>query len=70
MKSFVVLSVRFPAASKRSEALPIITSGWLMGNMLRKTIICRRWYCARAVPIVPTEAPMMAAGLPDHALSP
>src|SRR6185503_17569799 len=42
MKSFVASSVRFPEASNRSEALPIITSGWLTGNMLRKTIICRR----------------------------
>ena len=70
MKSFVVSSVKFPSASNRSAALPIITSGWLMGNIFRKTNIWRRWYCARAVPMVPTDAPMIATGLPDHALSP
>jgi hypothetical protein len=70
MNIFVCSSVRFPSASNRSEAFAIITSGWLTGNMLSKTIICRRCYCARAVPIEPSEAPMMAAGFPDHALSP
>src|SRR5205807_9440532 len=70
MKSFVGSSVRFPSASNRVEAWPIITSGWLMGNMFRKTMIWRRWYCARAVPMAPIEAPMIAAGFPDQALSP
>jgi hypothetical protein len=53
---------------KKSAAT--ITSGWLRGNMSRKTITCRRWYCARAVPSALTDAPMMAAGFPAHALSP
>ena len=52
------------------NALAIITSGRFKGYMSRKTIIWRRWYCARAVPDVPIEAPMIAAGFPSHALSP
>ena len=67
---FVASSVKFPCASKRSAALPIITSGWLIGNIFRKTKTWRRWYCARAVPMVPIEAPMIATGFPFHALSP
>src|SRR5437016_11623598 len=48
----------------------IITSGSLIGNMLRYTRICRRCNCARAVPMAPVVAPMIAAGLPFQALSP
>jgi hypothetical protein len=70
MSFFVLSSVRFPCASNRSAALLIITSGWLIGNILRNTNTYRRWYCARAVPMVPIEAPMSATGFPFHALSP
>jgi hypothetical protein len=31
----------------------------LTGNMFRKTIIWRRWYRARAVPIPPMDAPIV-----------
>src|SRR2546421_2762088 len=48
----------------------IITSGSLIGNMLRYTRICRRCNCARAVPMAPVDAPMIAAGLPFQALPP
>jgi len=37
--------------------------------MLRDTKHCRRWYCALAVPIIPVEAAIMAAGLPLKELS-
>ena len=55
---------------KRWAALAISTSGWLTACMLRKTKHCRRWYWARALPSMPTEAPITATGLPCHALSP
>src|SRR5262245_59926529 len=67
---FEVSSRRFPWASKRSAAFPVITSGWLMAYTFRNTNTCRRWYWARAVPVPPIDAPMIAAGLPLHALSP
>lgn len=66
MCCLVSASVSVPSASNLFEAFPIMTSGWFTGNMLRNTIICRRWYCARAVPSEPTETPMIAAGLPPR----
>jgi hypothetical protein len=46
-----------------------MTSGWFTGYMFRKTQHCRKWYWARAVPSIPTEAPMSATGLPSNAFS-
>ena len=66
MNPGVCSSVRFPSVSNLSPAVAIITSGLFIGNMLRKTIIFRRSYWARAVAIPPIEAPIIAAGLPPR----
>src|SRR5665213_351648 len=52
-----------PCASNLFCAWAIITSGRLIGNMLRKTHICRKWYWARAEPSKLMLAPIMAQGL-------
>src|SRR5512144_1948491 len=70
IRSRDVSSVSSPRSLKRCAALAISTSGWLTGYMLRNTKHWRRWYWARALPRMPTEAPMTATGLPCHALSP
>ncbi len=55
---------------KFDTAFAIITSGWFKGYIVRKINDCRRWYCARAAPSAPTEAPARATGFAFHALSP
>src|SRR5581483_9065580 len=64
MSFFVVSSVRLPCASNRCEALLIMTSGWFTACMFKNTNDWRRWYCARALPSTPMDAPMTATGLP------
>ena len=59
----VASSVRLPSASNFCAAPPIITSGLLSTRASRNTKHCRRWYCMRAVPSRPGEAPMIATGL-------
>ena len=66
---FAFSSFSAPFCSIFSAARLIITSGLLIGSMLRDTKHCRRWYCALAVPIIPVEAAIMAAGLPLKELS-
>jgi hypothetical protein len=38
------------------------TCGLLMACMFGKTNIRLRWYCARVVPVIPIEIPIMAVG--------
>ncbi len=65
------VACKWPSASNFSGAAATITSGLVQGQHLQwKTNIWRKWYCARAVPSVPTVAPMIATGLPFQALSP
>ncbi len=40
-----------------------MTSGLLTGRPSRNTSVWRSWYCARAVPSTPIEAPNSATGL-------
>lgn len=66
---FAFSSFSAPFCSILSAARLIITSGLLIGSMLRAPKYCRRCYCALAVPIIPVEAAIMATGLPLKELS-
>jgi hypothetical protein len=66
-----------PLHKDLEELLDMLFRG-LVGKIARRIKSLRgisnhglgRWYWARAVPVAPTEAPMIVAGFPDHALSP
>src|SRR6185312_11255959 len=52
-------SLSAPLSSNLFCAAAIITSGWFTGCKSRNTMVWRRWYCARAVPSMDIEAPMI-----------
>ena len=64
--SFRVCSlVNLPFVSTLSAAWESMTSGRLIGCILRKTKVWRRWYCALAPPSLPGDALITATGLPS-----